>query len=187
MLHRLPLNNENTTARCVASDGNEVLAREQDEPIQGESSPDRATIEDWVQRLAKRYDVDPKLVLAVIAAESNFDPNARSPKNAAGLMQLIPKTAHRFGVENSMDPLQNLHGGMAYLRWLLAFFKGDVALALAGYNAGEEAVERYRGVPPYAETRAYVKRFMGVYGSATHDPVAQVVEPSVLVANHDSG
>jgi membrane-bound lytic murein transglycosylase MltF len=85
---------------------------------------------------------------------------ARSPKNAQGLMQLIPATAQRFGVRNVWDPEQNLRGGMAYLQWLLQHFKGDVKLALAGYNAGEKAVERHGGVPPYRETQAYVKRIM---------------------------
>ena len=102
-----------------------------------------------VRELAPKYSLDPKLVLAVIETESNFNPKARSPKNARGLMQLIPATAQRFGVRNVWDPEQNLRGGMAYLRWLLKHFKGDVKLALAGYNAGEKAVERHGGIPPY--------------------------------------
>ena len=113
-----------------------------------------------VRALAPKYSLDPKLVLAVIEAESNFNPKARSPKNAQGLMQLIPATAQRFGVRNVWDPEQNLRGGMAYLQWLLKHFKGDVKLALAGYNAGEKAVERHGGVPPYRETQAYVKRIL---------------------------
>ncbi|MEJ2388717.1 MAG: lytic transglycosylase domain-containing protein [Chromatiaceae bacterium] len=103
----------------------------------------------------------PNLVLAVVAAESNFDPSARSDKNAQGLMQLIPATAERFDVKDAWDPEQNLRGGMAYLRWLLQRFDGDVWLALAGYNAGEQAVERYKGIPPYPETRDYVDRIAG--------------------------
>ena len=82
-------------------------------------------------------------------------------------MQLIPATASRFGVENTWDPEQNLHGGMAYLRWLLDHFDGDVKLALAGYNAGEGAVERHGGIPPYAETQAYVKRIIKRIGGQT--------------------
>jgi soluble lytic murein transglycosylase-like protein len=97
-------------------------------------------------------------VLAVVEVESNFDPRARSHKNAQGLMQLIPATAERFGVDDVWDPEQNLRGGMSYLRWLLDHFDGDIKLALAGYNAGEQAVRRHRGIPPYAETRAYVER-----------------------------
>ena len=118
------------------------------------------TITGLVRELAPQYALDPKLVLAVIETESNFNPKARSPKNAQGLMQLIPATAQRFGVRNVWDPEQNLRGGMAYLQWLLKHFKGDVKLALAGYNAGEKAVERHGGVPPYRETQAYVKRIM---------------------------
>lgn len=111
-----------------------------------------------IRTLAPDYGLDPQLVLAVVEAESNYNPKALSPKNAQGLMQLIPETAKRFGVADVWDPKQNLRGGMAYLRWLLDHFNGDVKLALAGYNAGEAAVLRYRGIPPYDETQAYVKR-----------------------------
>jgi soluble lytic murein transglycosylase-like protein len=111
-----------------------------------------------VQRLAPEYRLDPELVLAVIEVESDYDPQARSPKNAQGLMQLIPATAARFGVTNVWDPVENLRGGMAYLRTLLDYFGGDLELALAAYNAGEQAVEEHGGIPPYPETRAYVKR-----------------------------
>jgi soluble lytic murein transglycosylase-like protein len=126
------------------------------------SRPHPATGElaDLVRDLAPRFQLDPNLVLALIEAESNFDPQALSPKNAQGLMQLIPATAQRFGVEDVWDPEQNLRGGMAYLSWLLGYFEGDVELALAAYNAGEGAVDRYGGVPPYAETRAYVSRII---------------------------
>ena len=111
-----------------------------------------------VKHLAPQFDLDPELVLAVIEVESSFNPKALSPKNAQGLMQLIPETARRFGVADVWDPKQNLRGGMAYLRWLLNHFNGDVKLALAGYNAGEASVARHRGVPPYDETQAYVRR-----------------------------
>jgi soluble lytic murein transglycosylase-like protein len=117
-------------------------------------------IPDLVRHLAADYQLDPNLVLALIEVESNFNPQAQSPKNAQGLMQLIPETAERFGVRNVWDPEQNLRGGMAYLRWLLGYFKGDVRLALAGYNAGEGAVERHGGVPPFPETQDYVSRIM---------------------------
>lgn len=113
-----------------------------------------------VRSLAPNYSLDPNLVLAVVEAESGFNTRAQSPKNAQGLMQLIPATASRFGVEDIWDPEQNLRGGMAYLRWLLDHFDGDVKLALAGYNAGEKAVERHGGIPPYDETRNYVKKII---------------------------
>ncbi len=123
-----------------------------------EIAPARLQLERWVHRLAPRYRLDPKLVIAVIEAESGFDPRARSSKGALGLMQLMPRTARRFGVKDPWDPLQNLHGGMAYLRWLLDRFDGNLSLVLAGYNAGEKAVEEYGGVPPFRETRRYVQR-----------------------------
>jgi soluble lytic murein transglycosylase-like protein len=123
---------------------------------------------DLVTKLGPQYGVSPQLALAVIRAESNFQSDARSPKNAQGLMQLIPETAERFSVKKPFDPAQNIRGGLAYLRWLLAYFRGDVELVAAGYNAGEGAVNRYRGVPPYAETRAYVKRIRALFGKARH-------------------
>ena len=152
----------------------------------GPPDPDRQLVEDWVHQLAPDYELDPSLVLAVITAESNFNTEAVSPKNAMGLMQLIPATAERFGVEDVLDPLQNLHGGMAYLRWLLAFFEGDVSLALAGYNAGERAVERFGGIPPYPETRAYVTTIMRRYPKASH-PVSLKVKPARLMVPVDEG
>lgn len=148
----------------------------------GKVSRQRRQVEKWVRRLAPDYGLDPILVLAVIQAESSFNSQARSPKNARGLMQLMPETATRFGIQNPLDPIQNLHGGMAYLRWLLAFFQGNVRLALAGYNAGEQAVLKYHGVPPYAETLAYVRKIIQLYGRPTHPPVEAVVEPAPILA-----
>jgi TPR repeat protein len=111
-----------------------------------------------VSKLAPRYSVDPNLVMAIISVESDFNIRAKSPKNARGLMQLIPATAQRFDVGNAFDAEENIKGGVAYLQWLLALFKGNVVLAVAAYNAGERAVEKYRGVPPYRETQDYVKK-----------------------------
>jgi hypothetical protein len=140
-------------------------------------------IVNFVTLVAPEYQLEPHVVLAVIAQESNFDPTALSPKNAQGLMQLIPDTARRFGVRNASDPAQNIRGGMAYLRWLLAYFEGDLALALAGYNAGEKAVDRYRGVPPYAETRLYVRKIIaGLNGQRSHAFDAKVTPPSDMLA-----
>lgn len=121
-----------------------------------------------IRRLAPRFDVDYRLALAIARAESNLDPSAVSPKNAQGLMQLIPDTAARFGVRNAFDPEQNVRGGLAYLRWLLERFNGSVALASAAYNAGEGAVEKHGGVPPYAETQNYVQRILHFYRSPVH-------------------
>ncbi len=133
----------------------------------------------FVNLVAPEYKLQPHVVLAFIATESNFDPNAVSPKNAHGLMQLIPDTAVRFGVRNIKDPAQNIRGGMAYLRWLLAYFEGNLTLAAAAYNAGERAVERYLGVPPYAETRLYVLKIRAAAGGQhTHPYDAAVTKPS---------
>lgn len=117
----------------------------------------RPLIQKLVHLLAPEYDLDPKLVLAVIKAESNFNPRARSHKGAMGLMQLMPATAKRFGVADIRNPMQNLRGGMAYLQWLKDHFEGELPLVLAAYNAGENAVKKYSGIPPYRETRNYVK------------------------------
>ena len=127
--------------------------------------PDPSTIDAWVRALAPDYDIDAELVLAVIEVESSFNARARSPKNARGLMQLLPATARRFGVTDIWDPAQNLMGGMAYLRWLLNHFQGDLDRSLAAYNAGEHAVKRHGGIPPYRETRDYVKRVKHLYTS----------------------
>lgn len=132
----------------------------------------------FVNLVAPEYQLQPHLVLAIMATESNFDADAQSPKNAYGLMQLIPGTAARFGVRDIKDPVQNIRGGMAYLRWLMAYFEGDVRLVAAAYNAGERAVERYLGVPPYAETRLYVLKILAAMGwQATH-PFDAAVTPS---------
>ncbi len=133
---------------------------------------------DLVTRLAPVYKVEPQLVFAIIHAESNFDSLALSGKNARGLMQLIPDTAERFNVRNSYDPAQNIRGGMSYLRWLLAYFEGDVALVAAAYNAGEGKVERYRGIPPYLETRAYVLKVLKAVGMGLHPFDPAVTKPS---------
>lgn len=121
-----------------------------------------------VERLASVYEVDPEFAMAVIAVESGFRANAVSPKNAQGLMQLIPETAQRFRVADPFDPESNVRGGLAYLRQLLALFDGNVQLVAAAYNAGEGAVLRHRGVPPYRETRDYVTRIARLYSLPVH-------------------
>lgn len=133
---------------------------------------------DLVVKMAPEYKIEPQLALAIIAAESNFNPQALSPMNAQGLMQLIPATSERFNVQNPYDPAQNIRGGLRYLRWLLAYFEGDIALVAAAYNAGEGKVERYRGVPPYLETRAYVKRILKSVGSKMHPFDQRASRPS---------
>lgn len=107
--------------------------------------------------------VSPALVLAMISVESAGRPDAVSSAGAAGLMQLMPATAERFGVSDRMRPEQNIRGGVAYMDWLLKEFEGDAVMALAGYNAGENAVKKHGGVPPYAETRAYVPKVLAAW------------------------
>ncbi len=119
-----------------------------------------------VSTMAPRYGLDPKLVLAIIATESAFLVDAVSPRLAGGLMQLMPDTAARFGVERIFDPADNIRGGMMYLRWLFDHFGDNLELVLAAYNAGEGAIERYGGIPPYPETKAYVEKIRHLYASS---------------------
>ena len=146
------------------------------------ATPAQRRIVELLFKLAPDYGVDPLLGLAVVRFESNFDPAAVSPKNAQGLMQLIPETSARFNVTKPFDPEQNIRGGLSYLRWLLAYFKGNVALVAAAYNAGEGAVNRHKGIPPYAETQDYVKRIMGAFKKEDHPYDASVVPPSPELA-----
>ena len=113
---------------------------------------------DEIAQASRTYGVDEAIIRAIIHAESAFRPTALSRVGAQGLMQLMPATARRFGVADSYNPAQNIQGGVQYLAWLLKRFNGDLKLAAAGYNAGEGAVDKYKGVPPYSETRRYVDR-----------------------------
>jgi TPR repeat protein len=138
------------------------------EPAQAAAPVAPQKIAEIVARTAPKYQVDPKLVLAIISAESDFRASAVSRRNAKGLMQLMPETASRFGVRNSFDPIQNITGGVKYLRWLLAYFEGDLAKVIAAYNAGEGAVTHYGGVPPFPETRAYLAKVRRLYAAKRH-------------------
>ncbi len=122
-------------------------------------------VSEVVEAVAKQHAVDPLLVHSVIRAESNYDPFAVSPKGAQGMMQLMPSTARRFGVKNSFDFAENIDGGVRYLRYLMDLFQ-DQKLAVAAYNAGEQAVLRYGGVPPYPETKSYVQSVTASYAGA---------------------
>src|SRR6266849_2155972 len=124
---------------------------------------DRDGVEKLVREAADRHRVDPALVRAVIETESNWNPAARSRKGALGLMQLIPTTAQRFGVNDAYNPQQNVDAGVRYLKVLLERYNGNLDLALAAYNAGEGAVDRAHGIPSYRETRNYVQKVQNAY------------------------
>jgi soluble lytic murein transglycosylase-like protein len=120
-----------------------------------ESASD-VSLHDLIDQIASEQGVESHLVHSVIRAESNYNPAAVSPKGAQGIMQLIPSTARRFGVANAFDPSENIRGGVRYLRFLLDYYQGDYPKTIAAYNAGEAAVDKYNGIPPYAETQNYV-------------------------------
>jgi soluble lytic murein transglycosylase-like protein len=121
------------------------------------------TFDTLINNFSRFHDVEPALVKAVIHAESAFNPRAISPKGARGLMQLMPQTAKEVGVKNSFEPRQNIYGGVRYLRKLLTKYRGDIALAIAAYNAGPGAVDNHSGIPPYAETKEYVRRVLALH------------------------
>ena len=129
-----------------------------------DDSPERfSRYDEYIRQAAALYQIPEELVRAVIRVESDFDPRAVSPANARGLMQLIPQTAERMLVTDSFDPRQNIFGGVRYLRVLANLFNGDIQLTVAAYNAGEGAVMRYGGIPPYQETQDYVVKVLGHY------------------------
>lgn len=150
-------------------EGNDIVSNAQ---------PEYRKVFGLIQRLAPQYGVSPRLAMAIIRAESNFNSMAVSPKNAQGLMQLIPETAERFNVKKPFDPEQNIRGGLAYLRWLLAYFEGNISLVAAAYNAGEGAVNRYFGIPPYPETQSYVKRIRDMFQREEHPYEPAITQPS---------
>ena len=181
MMHYTSISTTSPLPACLSSD--KALSIEE-RAGRAETSYPKGRIFNLVHKLAPQYDVDPKLAMAVISVESGFNVMARSPKNAQGLMQLIPATAQRFRVKNPFDAEENIKGGLAYLQWLLAFFKGEVTLVAAAYNAGEGAVEKYRGIPPYSETRNYVKKITALYKKSSHPYNQEVVKASSIAVAH---
>jgi hypothetical protein len=136
-------------------------------PIKASNAHPSPEINDLVEQTASRLQVDPQLVHAIIKVESEYDPKAVSRKGAMGLMQLVPETAQRFGVENPFNPKENIEGGVSYLKHLLELYGGDLSLSLAAYNAGEGAVQRFGGIPSFAETRDYVQKVTNIYQSGS--------------------
>ena len=145
-----------------------------DVPDDESTAGGRELYESIIQEAASMHGVDEDLVRAVIQTESGFDPKAESRVGAKGLMQMMPATAKRMGVEDPFDPRDNIMGGVKYLRLLLDKFKGNVPLALAGYNAGPRKVTRYKGIPPFKETRGYVKKVLREMAEEEKQPDAQV-------------
>jgi soluble lytic murein transglycosylase-like protein len=139
-----------------------VLAGVESNDSVGEKNFVSDDISKMLQFTAKKYGVDPKLVMAVAKVESNLSPDVVSSAGAVGVMQLMPETAQGLGVRNSKDPRENIDGGVRYLKQLISTFDGDVTKAVAAYNAGPQAVKNYNGIPPYSETKAYVAKVMAL-------------------------
>jgi hypothetical protein len=133
---------------------------------------------------AERHKVDYALIKAIIQAESNFDHRAVSPKGAQGLMQLMPQTASSLQVRDSFEPEANIEGGVRYMRYLINVYGGDLRLALAAYNAGEKAVAKHRGVPPFAETRTYVRRVLDRYDHYRKESGTAAASPAAVRQEH---
>ena len=147
----------------------------------GNRSVTAADVDRYINEAAARHHVDPNLVRALVKVESNFNPHALSPKGAMGLMQLMPATAHLYNVRNPFDAAQNVDAGVRHLKGLLENFGGNVSLSLAAYNAGQGAVERSRGIPPYTETRNYVKRITTLMGSNSDRAVSSLAIPAPMI------
>jgi hypothetical protein len=168
-----------------SASGNRSSARDDPSYLLSDRNPDIASL---IRKSAERHEVDPDLIHAIVHVESGYDSRAVSQKGAMGLMQLIPATARRFGVEDPFDPRQNIEGGTSYLKYLLGLFDGNLALSLAAYNAGENSVLREGGIPPFPETREYVRKVQSIYQpvpvSALKPSESQANDGSVFAKTH---
>ncbi len=135
-------------------------------------------IDELIAKAAEKYGVDPRFIHAVIWQESKYKITAHSAAGALGLMQLMPETAKRFGCTDCFDPNENVDAGTRYLRWLLERFEGNLSMVLAGYNAGEGSVDKFDGIPPFGETKSYVKSIEEHYGKSFH-PVLEPAEAMI--------
>jgi soluble lytic murein transglycosylase-like protein len=166
----------------VPTDGKfKLFYREKPVHFQSELGAQLDKYDHLIFKASEKYNVNYNLIKAVIKAESNFNPQAVSRAGARGLMQLMPKTAHAYQVKDSFEPESNIEGGVRYLRYLLNLFQGDLYLALAGYNAGENAVINYKGIPPYPETRTYVQRVLRFYQEYSKETKTSI--PSTFSTN----
>ncbi|MCA1631650.1 MAG: lytic transglycosylase domain-containing protein [Acidobacteria bacterium] len=172
-MHRAELAHSAPRVKLTAHTGAGALPMTAGDSLDGFTTGD-SKVDSYIIESGRRHGVDPVLIYATMHQESSFKPRAMSYKGARGLMQLMPATAARFGVKNIWDPRQNIDGGARYMRFLLDRFGGDVRLALAGYNAGEGAVDKYSGVPPYKETRDYVRRIGERYSLMRNPETARV-------------
>ncbi|MEI8128590.1 MAG: lytic transglycosylase domain-containing protein [bacterium] len=148
----------------LANPTTSVQAQISEQPeLRGYAQSSKPQLLSMISQISKKHGVDEKLVKALVQQESGFNPNAKSHCGAMGLMQLMPSTAKTLGVRDAYNPVQNVDGGVRHLKWLLSKYNGNVILALAAYNAGSGAVDKYKDVPPYAETQNYVKKILANY------------------------
>ena len=149
-------------------------------PTVGKKNQGPQKIMDMIDRISNNHGLDPILIKIVAKVESNYNPQALSNKGAQGIMQLMPSTARRFGVANAFDPSQNIEGGVKYLKFLNKMFRENLSFVLAAYNAGENAVKKYRGIPPFLETQNYVQKIIRLYNQESPQPYSESFNADII-------